>query len=617
MYSRSRRQISEPEGRTAEHVGPGSYAPISPFTVKTSHSTGFAPFGQLTTRETEFAQPKFQTPTPAKYNPSLPSASKGTSVLASRSERFKKADTEAPPPGSYDVALPLKGQMTWATYYATDSPARHPKLAPRVHFERHPTAPAIPGRLENRGFKVDNGQLVQLHAKVKKPEDIGPGSYNIAAADSTATTTKYKGVGWSKRTSQRKLPEMAQASNPSAFEYTVSPMPTSKQSDAQGGWEEAATARVSRPFNTTSARDVIEPHVPSSNGVPAPSSYSLPSEFDGGKRHPQRSFGTTDTRFKDPAALTPGPGSYDDGVKGVTVKASKPFYSAASPFLQSALRFSAEHEEKHPEPGTYNIPDSFSHKSASLGAPGFSSTSRRTDPIYKKDASSFPAPGQHQPQFDAIGVTVKAPIPHDQSPAFSSRTERFTDTVSDAPPATHYNLSSAASKRGQVPSSSAFKSTSKRVLELGSTEVTPDPAAYNTAGGPSKRGGLITDKTGERLKDTVLSDAPPATYYSLHPSQRDSYYKPSFNVTIGSGYESATTNSNPRRHARTHQAQPVRQRQHSGRQGPVAPQQQRQHSSATESQSSLPRPLSTRAKPQPRPSSRSAGALTTKRSPRA
>eukprot|EP00050_Salpingoeca_kvevrii_P008164 m.301200 g.301200 ORF g.301200 m.301200 type:complete len:530 (+) comp14672_c0_seq1:18-1607(+) len=529
MYTRAKRQLSEPRPETLEHVGPGTYERHAT-RLPPDQPAPLAPFGTSALRQTvieadiRHGQGR---PSPGTYDiaTKMDRAKGGTSV-SNRSQRFVEEPQRAPPPGAYAVKSTLR--------VAQPAPGKLRRERGFGTLKGRHMASSIPSRQEIGGFQVDEttGSLVKVAANNGNPEALGPNSYNVRPQPHS-TTQRYKDRGFGARTGHRVLELTSKVQDgPSPGDY--------HQPIAAKGRSPSAKQNVG--FSTT--RRPMSPEKPV---APSPDAYKLPSPFDGPPSMEPSVLGGTAERFPDPKFQPPPPGAYEETRSAL--KTAPRDETARNPFGQTSRRFEEEHSIREtPGPAGYHTDAGISsgvynavRKRATTGTTApFGTTGVRTAPFFAKEATLVPAPGTY-----AEAATRGLSSSRGAASAFSSQSPRMAPIKPQAPPATSYDVAqsfeSSQSKLGKYSKAKqSFGSKTKRELQLnasGAATWTPAPSTYEFPPLSSK-GGRLADRSSTRFK-VPLTDAPPPTTYTLGPEAQNSTFKRTFNVTLGMTSSSA------------------------------------------------------------------------------
>jgi len=268
-----------------------------------------------------------------------------SSGFASNTKRFAaKSGDKNPAPGSYK---PVDGIAAKAAKIASKSSDADQAA---VQWKRMQTAPSIPARHQSYGFRksADRG-IVPLHNKEPGRRCGGAKSAHI-----TKTTTKAKGVDWSKNTSDRFPAEKeAPPPGPTAYESS-SPSRTSHHVPPQRSTHGAT-------YNEMLARKRLEEAAnvpgPGSYGVPDPSPFdkagdSGPSKGVGTKAQ-GKGFGVTAKRLVPDKEVSIGPGQYEEIRTAIQQKGAHPLATHVTPFGNTASRFVKQASADVPGPGSY------------------------------------------------------------------------------------------------------------------------------------------------------------------------------------------------------------------------------------------------------------------------
>lgn len=271
-----------------------------------------------------------------------------------------------------------------------------------------------------------------------------------------ASSSPYKGCGFSKRTGTRVLVTTKTREGPAPGAYDIPPVAIKSTS--------AASHRHANQSQTTQNSDRVVADVVSlmrgevPRAGPAPNAYSLPETFTA----PQvprnlQFFGTTTARqgilhgtCKD---VTPAPGAYSpDKTRSVTCSAT--WQQERRPFNQSSARFAqSSHQRSTPGPAGYNV-ESWCAGAAGIAANSyavalgaspapFGATSTRRPPFEPSAKTHAPAPGAYgnssTPPAASAATTSKSPA----SAAFKSTVPNRPRIRIDGPGPASYTIGPA------------------------------------------------------------------------------------------------------------------------------------------------------------------------------
>ncbi|XP_071953727.1 sperm-tail PG-rich repeat-containing protein 2-like [Antedon mediterranea] len=553
MYDRAPRQLTSGSHSTGPNVGPGTYENLIHTNAKL-RSDGYAPFSSMTRRETFLTvqDSVIAAPGPGQYDP-LVCQDKivGGRTLANRAQRFQDStpSNKTPGPGSYNLS---KSSDWIKKNLENDIKPPGNLMTTRVRYQRQAQAPSIPTPGQSYGYEEnEDGQLKKQDAP-ERDSSMGPAFYNVHH-ENTKTTTKYKGVHFSRMASTRMDFSGNQGPGPGEYNpYQVKCMETEIMKAKEG----------TRVFDSRLPRyHELIVHADEKKAVPGPGKYQINSQFDNKKpsinteglevEHPP--FMSQSKRFSDPRTSGPAPGTYNDPRHSLEVlKRTKGL--KRSPFGQTALRFGQEpHIQKTPGPGSYHFrgiaQDSVRKaymESTRRGA--FGSTSVRIKPITKRSESAQPGPAHYQ----LVDKPDYSRYSHNTTANFSSQTNRLHSPppiIKEVPPPGAYEVSKSYDrtqkkvepapprsvvgkrKKGSFLSSSSRFSQPRDIIIEKPESANPGPGTYRPEDNRSSiKLGLMVNKD-TRFKE-LKNDNPGPGSYEMSPLIQDTVLKGTFNATL-------------------------------------------------------------------------------------
>ncbi|KAK2190263.1 hypothetical protein NP493_85g06019 [Ridgeia piscesae] len=403
MYDRAPRSLTQPQGSTADHVGPGTYD--SSFGKK-GKADGYAPFSSMTGRESCIypTDNVIAAPGPGQYDPREPqNYVKGGSTLQSRARRFVPRISETPGPGAYQVDqdLNLRKAVSAPVFQVQPKEKTGTLVLNRIRFHRKPVAPSIPTPGQAYGYEENDDGSLRKQEPPEKDRSIGPAYYKVAS-DETVTKEIYHGNFFSKMTSKRMEFGGKDGPGPGDYEAYKQPQTVLEHAHIRNPEKTQFESNVPR-YNDQIVHDAER------MAIPGPGKYNIRGQFDSRApvvntegievEHPP--FMSQAKRFHTGKTEAPAPGTYNDprtaleGLRRVTGLKH-------SPFGQTSVRFQQQGRTKRtPGPGSYNISGMGSEsmrkayiESTRRGV--FGSTAMRIQPMMRQHEVELPGPAHYQ-----------------------------------------------------------------------------------------------------------------------------------------------------------------------------------------------------------------------------
>jgi len=274
----------------------------------------------MTTRETflDVNDSTVAAPGPGQYDPLvIKDRVKGGTTLANRSHRFRGKKSEVPGPGQYNLSKSSDWiKEKYHNKYIQEQPAEKDGAilrTSRIVFRRKPDPPSIPFPGQAYGYEEADDGTLQRQSMPPSDGTKGPAYYNVFHGD-TETTTRYKGVHFGNRTSQRMEFKGCRGPGPGDYDPYKKPSLTTPM-------DIILEENRKKPFESQLPRyhEMIA-HQENKKAVPGPGKYEIKSQFvvksapPALDLDPQASapFGSQEKRFNDRMSRTPAPGSYND-----------------------------------------------------------------------------------------------------------------------------------------------------------------------------------------------------------------------------------------------------------------------------------------------------------------
>lgn len=425
---------------TPAQLGPGVYETSPPMG---NHAQQKAPFGTRTSRD-QLLLNHTDAPPPGTYNPKLESlAVTVTSTMKSNSNRDIFHPSSNPGPADYELTT-------------------KPKIQPLNRMKKLPT-PKLPSGYVGQDvacFKDVNGELVPVKIERRKPEELGPGTYDPHPSASLALMKNLD--RWVER---RVFPQSESFPGPGAYSVeekdhkipmkiggigrrAVKPRDDPDEYLGLVTWTEGAM-ETNAVFKGRDERIAFVPNTL----TPGPGAYPRAQEV---RRSAGDGFGVkAERKTFVPLNNNPGPGTYN-------VK-NQPWVKGSHTTTAKAI--DRDPPERAPGPGHYRLVRSWGSEGITSV---FTSKARRTD--YR--GNGVPGPGHYVPRITDSDHTVPPSIR-------DSRFEKVGDWIAcqmnDVPgPGTYEPVLPPCGSKGRSISSLCL---------IPSRDTGPGPGAYDIVHG--------------------------------------------------------------------------------------------------------------------------------------
>ncbi|CAH8579902.1 unnamed protein product, partial [Schistosoma turkestanicum] len=556
MYDRQRRIFTfQEKTATGENLGPGSYYFLGSLTPECV--IGYAPFESLSERKLNFSSLDNESfPSPAEYYPKIPYGKvKGCCSIANKAKRFPSFNSDGPGPETYNIlskwadkkqdshSPPLLKKTLKRIVSEQQDYGKRPISYERNTDFRFRDVPSIPSGEFVHGYEEGPDGRLQPQSGPNRDVTLGPAFYGPIK---DPVFTRYKGCGWSKRTSERYPPH--RASN------LIGPGHYNPYNDPWLKLIETARERSSieaeHPLAVPRFMDKVVYELQKQN-FPGPCSYNTQDKQILKADVVQAPFNTEEQRFKEKVTQTPGPNAYDPKSDTISKRWLRRFQP--KPFDATSERFVVRSDVR-PAPNSYTIDNRLTHRlnlSQSGKCVGFGSTAKRMNDkvIYGRKFNDrqddIPGPGQYNPQKCDEKYTSKAfSIP---------KAERETSMPqSTVPPPGSYDFGKSfdVTQCKRIPAlphtvegrqrRNCFSNTEERFGKhsaLGPKDPDmPGPAEYCILENKNQKGKFVYQS--ERFKESEKEQLPGPADYELSATVADSVLKSTFNVTLDNSYSS-------------------------------------------------------------------------------